>query len=435
MGKPTGFMEFKRLSEASLPVADAAQELPRVRAAPERRAGQDTGRALHGLRHPVLHHGWMLPVYSLVFLCLSRCDESWSLDAVIRRRWPSWPGPASALASVRASGLARKLVTLVAVHTFFAGGIAKLTEGGLQWADGRSLQAYILSTPQIHGVPPRFAPLAELIASRLWLCALLSLGTLMLELGSPLALFSRRCRGILVVAALVFHFGVYFVLFPDFFAQSWCYILLVDWALLASRGRARVAARVPTLVSGRSMLAAVSATGFAGVLLVTTASGVDEWPLNSMPMYRSYIDDSRVSDVAMSEFDSVEGMTRLLELDDRDRLPWASRHVIWRHADVVLTRDGDERSIKSSLGSGPLQSKFRWTYLMRRLVLQEFRRTLKGGYAADGETLDAAGLLTLAANGAAALGVPVHDYARIELVYRVAQGSVALCSVPVAGLR
>ena len=391
---------------------------------------------LHGLSKGLNDfHGWILPVYSLVFLCLSRCDEGWTLDAVIRRRWPAWPGPARGVASVRGSGLARKLVTLAAVHTFFAGGIAKLTEGGLQWADGRSLQAYILTTSQIHGMPPRFAPLAALIASHLWLCALLSLGTLLLELGSPLALFSRRCRGILVVAALVFHVGVYLVLFPDFFAQAWCYILVVDWARLASRGRVRVPARGPTLITGRSTLAAVSATALAGVLLVTAARGVDEWPLTSTPMYRSYFDDTRVSDVALSEFDSVDGMARMVDLDDRGRLPWASRHVIWRHADVVLKGDGDERSIKASLGTGTQQNRFRWTYLMRRLVLQEFRRTLKGEYDADDATLDAAGLLTVAADGASALGVPVHDYSRIELVYRVAQGSVTLFSAPVAGLR
>ncbi len=36
MGKPTGFMEFERLSEGYLPVAQAGEKLPGVRAAPDR---------------------------------------------------------------------------------------------------------------------------------------------------------------------------------------------------------------------------------------------------------------------------------------------------------------------------------------------------------------------------------------------------------------
>ena len=54
MGKPTGFLEFQRLSEAYEPADERAQALQRIRPAPDRRAGQDAGRALHGLRHPVL---------------------------------------------------------------------------------------------------------------------------------------------------------------------------------------------------------------------------------------------------------------------------------------------------------------------------------------------------------------------------------------------
>ena len=54
MGKVTGFLEYERLEEGYEPVAQAGEELEGVRHRPERRAGQDPGRALHGLRHAVL---------------------------------------------------------------------------------------------------------------------------------------------------------------------------------------------------------------------------------------------------------------------------------------------------------------------------------------------------------------------------------------------
>jgi glutamate synthase (NADPH/NADH) small chain len=54
MGKPTGFLEYQRLSEAYEPVEQAPEALQGVRRPPHRRAGVGPGRALHGLRHPVL---------------------------------------------------------------------------------------------------------------------------------------------------------------------------------------------------------------------------------------------------------------------------------------------------------------------------------------------------------------------------------------------
>ena len=55
MGKVTGFLEYQRLQEAAEAPRGAQEALPRVRRAPDRRGGDDPGRALHGLRHPVLH--------------------------------------------------------------------------------------------------------------------------------------------------------------------------------------------------------------------------------------------------------------------------------------------------------------------------------------------------------------------------------------------
>ncbi len=54
MGKITGFLEFQRLSEAAEPPTERVASLPRVRRASLRRRGEAAGRALHGLRHPVL---------------------------------------------------------------------------------------------------------------------------------------------------------------------------------------------------------------------------------------------------------------------------------------------------------------------------------------------------------------------------------------------
>ncbi len=55
MGKVTGFLEYQRLQEAAEAPRGAQEALARVRRSPHRRGGEGPGRALHGLRHPVLH--------------------------------------------------------------------------------------------------------------------------------------------------------------------------------------------------------------------------------------------------------------------------------------------------------------------------------------------------------------------------------------------
>ncbi len=54
MGKITGFLELQRIAEVAEPVPAARSPLSRVRPRAQRRRGREAGRALHGLRHPVL---------------------------------------------------------------------------------------------------------------------------------------------------------------------------------------------------------------------------------------------------------------------------------------------------------------------------------------------------------------------------------------------
>ena len=54
MGKITGFLELQRIQEVAEPRERAGPSLPRVHPHAHRRRGGEAGRALHGLRHPVL---------------------------------------------------------------------------------------------------------------------------------------------------------------------------------------------------------------------------------------------------------------------------------------------------------------------------------------------------------------------------------------------
>jgi hypothetical protein len=54
MGKITGFMEFERIEEGYKPVTERLKNYGEFVIGSDRRAVQNTSRALHGLRHTVL---------------------------------------------------------------------------------------------------------------------------------------------------------------------------------------------------------------------------------------------------------------------------------------------------------------------------------------------------------------------------------------------
>jgi hypothetical protein len=147
-------------------------------------------------------HGWYVPAYTLLFLCLARSDRDFSLDALIRQKWPGWMG-GNLRQGIGTSGLPRKLVLLVAVHTLFAGGVSKLREGGWQWIDGHSLQSYISLTWECLGTSPRFPLIADAILHSQTIAIACSAAALVLELAAPIALFSRKARTALLGKTLM----------------------------------------------------------------------------------------------------------------------------------------------------------------------------------------------------------------------------------------
>ena len=76
MGKITGFIELRADPGSRAAARRARAQLPRVRPRAEGRRGVEAGRALHGLRHPVLQSG--CPVNNVI--------PDWN-DLVYRQQW------------------------------------------------------------------------------------------------------------------------------------------------------------------------------------------------------------------------------------------------------------------------------------------------------------------------------------------------------------
>ena len=160
---------------------------------------------------------------------MSRSGDAFAIDSLVRR----WRGRTDRLtAEVKRGGYSwpGRLMQLLFVSAFFAGGIAKLRLSGLEWifSDNLALTVQVID----------LGPLSHWVAGKVLLGQVLAMSAMTLELLSPLALFSRRAR--LVILPSLFFMLVGFAvtmraLFQIFFL-TYAFWLPWDRVLSIARG-------------------------------------------------------------------------------------------------------------------------------------------------------------------------------------------------------
>lgn len=145
-----------------------------------------------------VHHGDYLLGLALVTLAVTSTPS----PLAVRVPWPRRAGGPIGVGDMVPVWPIQLVRVQIAV-TYFLAGYAKLVVAGPGWGDGVSLQHYLLLRGQ---------PMGYWIASQPLLCAVLSIATLVFEVGFPLALFERRLRWLLVVSAVGFHLVSEYVL-------------------------------------------------------------------------------------------------------------------------------------------------------------------------------------------------------------------------------
>lgn len=145
-------------------------------------------------------HGTIPLLYAMLAFALAPCDRAVALDVPLRRWWSRVRGkPAPPVAPL--SRFARwpfELVWIELAAYYFLAGVAKLAHGGLAWADGYTLQYYLLE---------KETPAGLWLASHLSLCQALSALVLVFELGFALSILWRRLRVPLLIGGFAFHLG------------------------------------------------------------------------------------------------------------------------------------------------------------------------------------------------------------------------------------
>jgi hypothetical protein len=380
------------------------------------------------------NHSHYLLLYSLVLLSFSTSDQAWSVDAWLRRRRPHAPVPDDGATSLAASGLPRNAVLIAAVSLYFASGLGKLSDAGLRWVDGQSLQYYIGS--QVDRTSFELVTLLRTwVSEQRWLCAIMSAGTLVIEMGSPLALFSRRLRHLWIPAWIGMHFGIVLLMAPNYWIHSWCVgILLTDWAWLRRALEARSFRAADSL----------SATPFAGaprlarrgyavavlfllLTLIPPVAQIEWFPLTHVPMYASYVTPAVIGGVPVEDFGDEARVREIARRCAGGRTIGYLRRCPWRLPRALVDRLSLELV-------GPGGEPVRFSNDLGGLRYPAIARLAGGTPREQAET---AAMLTDHVRGLlhADTSVTLPDRAWFRLEYRLSEGTIQLAEGAVGASR
>ena len=192
----------------------------------------------------------------LFYLMLAPAGAVWSADAWMMRRWRAWRGLPPATSPVLVPAWPVRLMQIQLCAMYFFTGLVKVV-GDLpvlfqtgqvardaDWLTGNAVY-WVLNDIELNRVPYAW------LMTPLWLCRMLSWGTLVFEIGFSFLVLSRRLRPWLLLGGLSFHLGIWATTEVGWFSQMsicWYCVFLSGgqldavsgwWRRLVERGTSR----------------------------------------------------------------------------------------------------------------------------------------------------------------------------------------------------
>ncbi len=171
-----------------------------------------------------VHHNAGPVVLCMALLAISRCGDRYSLDALLTK--------AKDVPRVSAEyGWARRAVCALIVLVYFSAGLSKLRVSGWAWASADNMSNMILSHVHYNvSGPSAWKTAGLLLAQSEFLSRAAAVGSLLLELSCPLALFFRRAAWVLIPALFCMQTGIRVIMGPDFTAVMFMFVFWIPWA-------------------------------------------------------------------------------------------------------------------------------------------------------------------------------------------------------------
>lgn len=184
------------------------------------------------------HHGEAIICMFLMLLAFSPSGRRLSLDAVLHR-WRG--GEVTAPATVETAVWPLRLTQLLLAWAYFSNGLSKLVYGGLEWMNGYTLQRHILGNAVSWD-----KPLGLELARHHELAVLLSIGTIVIELFFPLAVFVRRTTPFFLIGGALLHVGIDVTMGAAFYQHVVLYSVFIDFSKWETRLLSRPSIRGST---------------------------------------------------------------------------------------------------------------------------------------------------------------------------------------------
>jgi hypothetical protein len=282
-----------------------------------------------------VYHSKNIVVFILFILAISPGVAVWGLDGWRKRGWKWRPLDVS---QAYISNWPSQLIKLTLGLAYFGSGYCK----HLLWADGHTLQAYLISKHLLLGEGTEWG---LWLSQHYWLCLLLGIGTIILELTFFLVVFFPRLTWPYVVSGLSFHTMIWLTMRISFFPYfGFVYVIFLDWPTVtrlaspfqwawnALRGHRAIAiprtlaeqltGSVQQLVSGDTRSARRAILGMSGLLFFCVIARVECWPFTD---YRVFQSRFHVSKVRVFRFAAVmsDGSMQWIERADHPVSPTA----------------------------------------------------------------------------------------------------------------
>jgi hypothetical protein len=304
-------------------------------------------------------HTHNIVVFVLFILSLAPGVATYGVDGWLLRRWRGRFGEhalPSAPACLPATAWPSQLIKLTLGLAYFGAGYCKMAANPL-WADGVTLQSHLMAKHLVID-----SPAAVWLAQSWWLCLLLGIATLALELTFFLIVFYPRLTWFYIVGAVLFHASIYVTMGINFLVYfGFTLLIFLDWPTLeALAGRLSAFARRKHALSrsergqsapavcGDTLAARFVILGLWSVLAVCVYARIESWPFSDYAVFagRSRLSEVRAFRLAVSD---AEGQIEWVPRDwsPLSRIPfnrWMQTHV--RQGDTAaLARLLDELAI------------------------------------------------------------------------------------------
>lgn len=258
-------------------------------------------------------HRWHVPTWALLTLIFTKY-KTYSIDSLIQR-YISNQYNLEPDYLIFNSGFSSKIIQFISLYTLFAAAVSKLRNSGIRWVHPGNLTFY-MSDPSLqdYGLFSTFRhQMRTLVIQYPSVILIMSISSLLVELTSIFGMFISSVRILIVSLACLFHFGIWFLMTPNYFPQCVCYLMLIDIPYFSTQSYDCNIVDIHAL----DLFVASSATIIIFGFIYSLIFRYEGWPFTSVPMFslnrlqftHDYlIDEDQLKKLAKEEFPLLNGI-------------------------------------------------------------------------------------------------------------------------------